>query len=123
VRECGVGVRVGARVGHGQKEGLLVPELEVLVGKLFSVDGLAASALSRVSNASHVNMSCLLTLPRVKSPPWSIKSGMTRWNLEPAYPKPFSPVERARKFSTVLGTTSSKSSKLMRPCCSTCVGC
>jgi len=22
-----------------------------------------------------------LTLPRVKSPPWSMKSGMTRWNL------------------------------------------
>ena len=38
-------LRVGAGVGHGQKEGLLVPELEVLVGKLLAVDGLAASAL------------------------------------------------------------------------------
>jgi len=38
-------IRVGAGVGHGQKEGLLVGELEVLVGKLLAVDGLATSAL------------------------------------------------------------------------------
>lgn len=41
-------LRVGTGVGHGQKEGLLVPELEVFVGKLLSVDGLATGAL-RVS--------------------------------------------------------------------------
>merc|ERR1712039_797065 len=44
-----------------------------------------------------------------------MNSGMTRWNLLPWWPKPFSPVQSARKFSAVLGTTSSKSSKLMRP--------
>jgi len=38
-------VRVGAGVGHGQKEGLVVGELEVLVGELLAVDGLATSAL------------------------------------------------------------------------------
>ena len=38
-----VGVRAG--VGHGKKVGLLVRELEVLVGKLFTVDGFAAGSL------------------------------------------------------------------------------
>jgi hypothetical protein len=40
-----------------------------------------------------------------------MKLGMTRWNVDPLYdsglpdaPTPFSPVHRARKFSTVLGT-------------------
>jgi hypothetical protein len=55
--ECGLGVRVGACVGHGQKEGLLVPDLEVLVGKLLAVDGLATSALGHVSYASHAHTS------------------------------------------------------------------
>lgn len=38
-------VGVGSGVGHGEHEGLLVGELEVLVGKLLAVDGLAAGAL------------------------------------------------------------------------------
>jgi hypothetical protein len=50
-------VRVGSGVGHGQQEGLLVPELEVLVGKLLAVDGLATGALRRVS-LSIFNVSC-----------------------------------------------------------------
>jgi hypothetical protein len=83
-RETWIDVRVRTCVGHGQEEGLLVPELEVLVGKLLAVDRLATSALSRVSHVSHLDTFSLLTLPRVKSPPWSMKSGMTRWNLEPA---------------------------------------
>jgi hypothetical protein len=33
-------VGVGSSVGHGEQEGLVVPELEVLVGELVSVDGL-----------------------------------------------------------------------------------
>jgi hypothetical protein len=40
----------------------------------------------------------------VKSPPWHMKLGITRWKPEPLKPKPFSPVQRARKFSHVLGT-------------------
>ena len=44
-----------------------------------------------------------------------MKSGMTRWNDDPAYPKPFSPVQRARKFSAVFGTTSDRSSITIRP--------
>jgi hypothetical protein len=37
----------------------------------------------------------------VKSPPWHMKFGITRWNDEPLNPKPFSPVQSARKFSAV----------------------
>jgi hypothetical protein len=42
-------VRVGSSIGHGQEEGLLVPQLEVLVGKLLAIDGLATGALGSVS--------------------------------------------------------------------------
>ena len=38
-------VRVRAGVGHGEQERLVVGELEVLVGELFTVDGLSTSAL------------------------------------------------------------------------------
>jgi hypothetical protein len=38
-------VGVGAGVGHGEQERLVVAELEVLVGELLAVDGLATSAL------------------------------------------------------------------------------
>jgi hypothetical protein len=38
-------LRVGAGVGHGQEEGPVVLPGEVLVGKLLTVDGLAARAL------------------------------------------------------------------------------
>ena len=38
----------------------------------------------------------------VKSPPWHMKLGMTRWKEEPLKPKPFSPVQSARKFSVWL---------------------
>jgi hypothetical protein len=39
-------LRVGAGIGHGQEEGLLVLLLEVLIGKLLAVDGLAARAVA-----------------------------------------------------------------------------
>ena len=38
-------VGVGPRVGHAEEEGLVVGELEVLVGELLAVDGFAARAL------------------------------------------------------------------------------
>ena len=38
-------VGVGAGVGHGEEERLVVGELEVLVGELLAVDGLSTSAL------------------------------------------------------------------------------
>jgi hypothetical protein len=42
-------VRVGAGVGHGQEEGGLMLQLEVLIGELLTVDGLATGALDQVS--------------------------------------------------------------------------
>jgi hypothetical protein len=68
-------VRVGTSVSHGQEEGLGVLELEVLVGKLLAIDGLATRALVYVSSVScrHADLVLcggkVLTLPRVKSPP------------------------------------------------------
>ena len=38
-----------------------------------------------------------------------MKLGITLWKEEPLNPKPFSPVQRARKFSEVFGTTSARS--------------
>ena len=40
---------------------------------------------------------------------------LPRWKLDPAYPNPFSPVHKARKFSAVFGTTSARSSITIRP--------
>jgi hypothetical protein len=53
-------VRVGSGVGHGQQERLLVPQLEVLVGKLLAVDGLATGALGCVSSQTYVSDACHL---------------------------------------------------------------
>jgi hypothetical protein len=39
-------VRVGARIGHGQKTGLIVLQGEGLILELATVDGLAASAVT-----------------------------------------------------------------------------
>jgi hypothetical protein len=39
-------VGVGASVGHGQQTGLVVLQLEVLIGKLLAVDGLAAGTVT-----------------------------------------------------------------------------
>jgi hypothetical protein len=43
--DTGQSLRVLASVGHGEKAGLVVPELEVLIGELLAVDGLATGAL------------------------------------------------------------------------------
>ena len=36
--------------------------------------------------------------------------GIHLWKGDPAYPNPFSPVQRALKFSAVIGTTSAYNS-------------
>jgi hypothetical protein len=79
------GLRVGASVGHGQEELLVVLELEVLIGELIAVDGATTSTLFRRKSGIISNFSRreILTLPRVKSPPWSMKPGITRWKVEP----------------------------------------
>ena len=62
---------------------------EVLVGELLTVDGLAASALDEEEEDQDgfifgYDGAAARTLPRVKSPPWSMNSGMMRWKDEPA---------------------------------------
>lgn len=44
-----------------------------------------------------------------------MKSGMILWKMESRSPKPFSPVQRALKFSAVLGTMWENSSIVMVP--------
>lgn len=44
-----------------------------------------------------------------------MKFGMMRWNFDPLNPMPVSPVDRARKFSAVFGTTSANNSKTIFP--------
>jgi len=79
-------LRVGASVGHGEKAGASVLLHEVLVGELLAVDGLATGALHTVRfHCEEQDQGVVwLTLPRVKSPPWSMNSGMMRWKEEPA---------------------------------------
>jgi hypothetical protein len=40
---------------------------------------------------------------------------MILWKVEPRYPKPFSPVHKALKLATVLGTTSERSATSIVP--------
>ena len=61
-------LRVGAGVGHGQEEGLVVLQLEVLVTELLAIDGLAAGSLWCISGLHELRKGGR-TLPRVKSPP------------------------------------------------------
>ena len=91
-------------------------ELEVLVRELLAVDGLAARSLTvergivsgRLGwGERHRGIDDRRTLPRVKSPPWSMNCGMIRWKTLPLKPNPLSPVQRERKLSVVFGTTSS----------------
>jgi hypothetical protein len=57
---------------------------EVLVGELLAIDGFATSALIQSERtARRYWVKYALTLPRVKSPPWSMNSGMMRWKEEP----------------------------------------
>ncbi|EEQ45669.1 conserved hypothetical protein [Candida albicans WO-1] len=42
--------------------------------------------------------------------------GMIRWKIDPLYPTPFSPVHKTRKFSAVIGVTSSYNSKVIGGC-------
>jgi hypothetical protein len=77
-----VGVLAG--VGHGEEERAVVLEGKVLVGELLTVDGLATSSLLSLAPCVIPQWPAVLTFWRVKSPPWSMKRGMTRWKGEPA---------------------------------------
>lgn len=44
-------LRVAAGIGHGEKARLGVLQLEILIGELLAVDGLAAGALRQLASA------------------------------------------------------------------------
>jgi hypothetical protein len=49
-------LRVGASVGHGEKTGLVVLLLEVLIGELLTVDGTTTSTLLRIKKIRRSSM-------------------------------------------------------------------
>lgn len=78
-----VGVLAG--VGHTQKALLSVPYLEVLVLELVTVDRLTAGAcIISICSVSFSEYTRNSPSPRVKSPPWIMKSLITRWKEEPS---------------------------------------
>ena len=81
-------VRARSSVRHGQNSRTGVLELKVFILKLVPVDGFTPRAVvvGEVAALAH-------------------ESGMTRWKLDPSYPKPFSPVHSARKFSTRIASS------------------
>jgi hypothetical protein len=103
-------------VGHAEETLAGVLELEVLIRELGSIDGFTwctksayvsnairpgtlrtagSIALGKiwglVSTANPIRGYYKLHLP----PPWIMKLLITRWKVDPSYPKPFSPVARA----------------------------
>jgi hypothetical protein len=90
-------------VGHTEKALLGVLELEVLVWELGSID-CQMLAYEQLALQGDILDFPPVPSPLVKSPPWIMKFLMTRWKVDPSYPKSFSPVAKALKFSAVLGT-------------------
>eukprot|EP00303_Exanthemachrysis_gayraliae_P009057 CAMPEP_0206001816 /NCGR_PEP_ID=MMETSP1464-20131121/2350_1 /ASSEMBLY_ACC=CAM_ASM_001124 /TAXON_ID=119497 /ORGANISM="Exanthemachrysis gayraliae, Strain RCC1523" /LENGTH=302 /DNA_ID=CAMNT_0053375139 /DNA_START=202 /DNA_END=1111 /DNA_ORIENTATION=+ len=98
-------VGVGPGVCHGQDARARVRELEVLVGELAAVDGLAARAvaLGEVPALAH------------EARDDAVEPAALEVDGLPDWPTPFSPVQSARKFSAVRGTSEAKSSITRRP--------
>lgn len=96
---------------HRQNTLANVLQIEVLVGKLLPVDGFAPRAVvvRKVAPLAPLREGEKLA-NKDESDEWNriahMKPGITRWNVELAKPKPFSPVLNALKFSAVLGTLS-----------------
>lgn len=125
-----IGVR--ARIGHGHGSEAAMLELEVLIRELVAVDGLAARAVvvGEVAALQHEARDHTVDcedrgVGDTEQLATERNSGMERAeekrnaggdvHVLPLYPKPFSIVHRARKFSAVLGTTSARSSISTRP--------
>ena len=75
-------VSVRSSIGHTQDSGSGVLLLEVFVREFLTID-----AFTWKSGISYMSLNVMLSppvpFPRVKSPPWSMKLGITRWNLDP----------------------------------------
>lgn len=73
---------------------------------MLKVQGLTTSLTHKVLQRHQKNM--VVSYPNLQEQSGFVEktedtglTGMTRWKDDPAYPKPFSPVQRARKFSAV----------------------
>lgn len=75
-------VGVGAGIGHGEEEGLVVPKAKILVGELVPVDRLLFLGVVRsmsvhyerfLNTQSRHLTSPPVPFPAVKSPPWAMK--------------------------------------------------
>ena len=80
---------------------------------------ITTSAITREKKVSLLSFArkCF-TYCRSKSPPCSMNFGITRWKIEFLYPKPFSPVHKARKFSNQDDNSSNHPQPLSPPTCS-----
>ena len=54
MREGLINSRVGSGIGHGEKTGTAVLDLEVLIGKLLAIDGFSTSTLTGVVSSQRV---------------------------------------------------------------------
>ena len=102
-------VRVLSGVRHRQPTGSVMLQSEVLILELVAVnrttceqkhskstgkilcfkrENYKKNCIARASTKTWTKLSCLppVPSPRVKSPPWIMKSLITRWNLLPLYP-------------------------------------
>jgi hypothetical protein len=77
-------VGVGSGVGHGENTGFGVHPAKVLIREFLAVDGLSTGAARHVRIIQNKDFRGGPYLPRVKSPPWSMNCGMTRWKELPA---------------------------------------
>lgn len=127
-------VRVGPSIGHRQDARASVLQLEVLIGKLGTVDGLATGAIARGEIAALTHeawdhtvergtleveglakaagalltwMNQLRTLDKIRA--IAPSSNRPSKPSKPTPYRPHLPVHRARKFSAVFGTTSERS--------------
>lgn len=80
---------------------------------------ITTSAITREKDVSFLSFARKhFTYCRSKSPPCSMNFGITRWKIEFLYPKPFSPVHKARKFSISEANSSNHLYLLSPPTCS-----
>ncbi len=72
-------------IGHGEVSRGVVLDLEVLVREFAPVNAFAACCETHLrKRAIYYRAHSPVPVPWVKSPPWIMKSGITRWNLLPS---------------------------------------
>ena len=115
-------------VCHWEKSRNIVFEFECFVLKLFPIYAQTSCSIS-LQKVTCIYMAKKKRLATIQTkdfemfysyPPWTIKSFITLWKVDPLYPTGIlfclnSPVQNWRKFSAVFGTACAKSSILSLP--------